>query len=462
MSGLLETVGLAGMEDRETSTLSGGELQRLAVAAALARRPQLLISDESTAMVDAEGRAQLTALLSELPSKAGTTVVHVTHRPEEVAMSGRTFRLAAGRLIADGSAGSKTHGRAPAGGDYAGASSGATANAGGGPGSRGSVGSNGHASLIGGQATKGGAVTNGSAVTNASGFTHGGSVGNGSGVTNGSAGAEDKTGANGNAGTTGEGSLAHLYLPTDQLRGVAGDPGSQWARDRTGGRSTPGDPKARLELRGIYHTYGAGSPWAQPALHGIDLTIEATEGVLIVGGNGSGKSTLAWIMAGVLRPSRGGALLGGEEIAGQVGAVGLAFQHARLQLQRATVSADIRGRGGGRAGHRRATCRGRARRGRDRRPPHRSAEWRAAAPGGAGWHLARRPRVLVLDEPMAGLDGPGRAALLLLLADLRFRHGLTVVVISHDLEGMEAVCDRRVSLERGHIVADETRAQAAC
>ena len=56
VAGLLETVGLSGMDERETSTLSGGELQRLAVAAALARRPRLLISDESTAMVDAEGR----------------------------------------------------------------------------------------------------------------------------------------------------------------------------------------------------------------------------------------------------------------------------------------------------------------------------------------------------------------------------------------------------------------------
>ena len=52
---LLDTVGLSGMAERETSTLSGGELQRLAVAAALARRPRLLISDESTAMVDRRG-----------------------------------------------------------------------------------------------------------------------------------------------------------------------------------------------------------------------------------------------------------------------------------------------------------------------------------------------------------------------------------------------------------------------
>ncbi len=99
VAGLLDTVGLSGMEERETSTLSGGELQRLAVAAALARRPRLLISDESTAMVDAEGRQRLTALLADLPSRLDMTVVHVTHRREEVAAADRSFRLAAGVLV---------------------------------------------------------------------------------------------------------------------------------------------------------------------------------------------------------------------------------------------------------------------------------------------------------------------------------------------------------------------------
>ncbi len=100
VAGLLDSVGLTGMEDRETSTLSGGELQRLAVAAALARNPQLLISDESTAMVDAEGRKQLVALLADLPAARGMTVVHVTHRREEVGVADRSLRLAAGAVVA--------------------------------------------------------------------------------------------------------------------------------------------------------------------------------------------------------------------------------------------------------------------------------------------------------------------------------------------------------------------------
>ena len=79
---LLRLVGLAGFEERETSGLSGGELQRLAMAAALARSPCLLISDEATAMIDHVGRRGVVNLLQRLRTN-GLAVVHVTHRLEE-------------------------------------------------------------------------------------------------------------------------------------------------------------------------------------------------------------------------------------------------------------------------------------------------------------------------------------------------------------------------------------------
>ncbi len=97
---VLERVGLVGFADRETSTLSGGELQRLAVASALARRPSLLISDESTAMVDAKGRQLLAELLAALAADEGLAVVHVTHRLEEARRADRTLFLERGRLLA--------------------------------------------------------------------------------------------------------------------------------------------------------------------------------------------------------------------------------------------------------------------------------------------------------------------------------------------------------------------------
>jgi energy-coupling factor transporter ATP-binding protein EcfA2 len=93
----LENVGLGGFGERDTSTLSGGELQRLALASAIARAPALLISDESTAMLDPDGREVVIDVLVALRD-AGTTVVHVTHEPEEAARADVVVVLAAGRV----------------------------------------------------------------------------------------------------------------------------------------------------------------------------------------------------------------------------------------------------------------------------------------------------------------------------------------------------------------------------
>jgi len=96
---LLDRVGMRALADRETSTLSGGELQRLAIAAALAREPRLFISDESTAMVDSAGRALLVDILRDLARDDGMGVVHVTHRAAEAAVADRLITLAEGRVV---------------------------------------------------------------------------------------------------------------------------------------------------------------------------------------------------------------------------------------------------------------------------------------------------------------------------------------------------------------------------
>jgi len=107
VSALLVLVGLEGMEDEETATLSGGQLQRLAIAAALARRPALLVSDESTSMLDPAGRRQVADLLVRVVKEQGVTVLHVTHRREEAARADVLLSVSAGHVSA---------GEAPAGG----------------------------------------------------------------------------------------------------------------------------------------------------------------------------------------------------------------------------------------------------------------------------------------------------------------------------------------------------------
>lgn len=93
VAGLLREVGLAGMEERDTGGLSGGELQRLAVAAALARQPALLVADEITSMVDQQGRDALLGVLSGLTDRHGMALVHITHYDNEAQMADRIVAL---------------------------------------------------------------------------------------------------------------------------------------------------------------------------------------------------------------------------------------------------------------------------------------------------------------------------------------------------------------------------------
>ncbi len=86
---LLTEVGLHGFAERDTGGLSGGELQRLAVAAAMAREPALLIADEVTSMVDQRGREALLSVLSGLRNRHQTTLVHITHYNSEADIADR-------------------------------------------------------------------------------------------------------------------------------------------------------------------------------------------------------------------------------------------------------------------------------------------------------------------------------------------------------------------------------------
>ncbi len=94
---LLGEVGLDGCAERDTGSLSGGELQRLAVAAAMAREPALLIADEVTTMVDPQGREDLLAVLSGLTERHRTSLVHITHYNNEADIADRTVNLSDSR-----------------------------------------------------------------------------------------------------------------------------------------------------------------------------------------------------------------------------------------------------------------------------------------------------------------------------------------------------------------------------
>ena len=97
----LQAVGLSACTTRETATLSGGQKQRLAIAGALAMRPELIILDEATSMLDPRGRADVMAICERLHDQ-GMTVIMITHTMEEAAHADRVYVLDQGKLAAQG------------------------------------------------------------------------------------------------------------------------------------------------------------------------------------------------------------------------------------------------------------------------------------------------------------------------------------------------------------------------
>lgn len=95
---LLETVGLAGYDERFPETLSGGEQQRVALARALVHQPDLILADEPTGNLDAATGARVWALLRGLTQSRGATLLLVTHNTEQAAQADRALRLQDGRL----------------------------------------------------------------------------------------------------------------------------------------------------------------------------------------------------------------------------------------------------------------------------------------------------------------------------------------------------------------------------
>ncbi len=211
-----------------------------------------------------------------------------------------------------------------------------------------------------------------------------------------------------------------------------------------------------IELDGVGHVHAARSPWERRALTGIDLRIEPGERLLVVGANGSGKSTLAWILAGLLVPTEGSAdrvLPSGDRVGldDLRTEIGLVVQHARLQLLRPSVGEEL-GAFADDVSAQEAALRsmGFGFRDRARRVDDLSIGQQRRVAIAA--QLARSASMLVLDEPMAGLDRAGRTALVSAITALPV--DTTVITVTHDLLESEALGSRVITLEAGRLTSD--------
>lgn len=101
-SAALAAVGLAGFERRDVHTLSGGQQQRVALAGVLACRPDVIVLDEATSMIDPQGRDELVRAVGRVRRERGVTVVWITHDMELAARADRVVVMRAGEVAAAG------------------------------------------------------------------------------------------------------------------------------------------------------------------------------------------------------------------------------------------------------------------------------------------------------------------------------------------------------------------------
>ncbi len=226
-----------------------------------------------------------------------------------------------------------------------------------------------------------------------------------------------------------------------------------------------------LELRGFRYTYLEGTPKANEAIRDVSLSIRRGERVAIVGPTHSGKSTVVDSFAHLLRLKGGQVFYDGEDVAapGYDRAalrrrVGIVFQQPDSQLIEDVVGADV-AFGPTAAGIPAEETRRRVEESLDSLGlpyPEFRLRYVHALSGGqrrrvaiAGV-IAMRTPVLVLDEPMAGLDPRGRRELLGLLRRLADDRDLTLVICSTSLGEASLLCDRVVVLSEGRKVMDGT------
>jgi putative ABC transport system ATP-binding protein len=96
---VIEAVGLSGRKDHFPSQLSGGEQQRVSIARAIAKNPDLLLCDEPTGALDYNTGIAIMALLSKLNREMGKTLIVITHNSDIALMADRVIRMRSGRII---------------------------------------------------------------------------------------------------------------------------------------------------------------------------------------------------------------------------------------------------------------------------------------------------------------------------------------------------------------------------
>ena len=226
-----------------------------------------------------------------------------------------------------------------------------------------------------------------------------------------------------------------------------------------------------IRTENLRHTYSVGTPFERTAIRSVTFCVQKGEFLGLIGHTGSGKSTLIQHLNGLLTPTAGKVYFDGDDIHASKEitrnvrfAVGLVFQYPEYQLFEETVRRDI-AFGPKNMGLDEDSVAARVKESAalvglteeqlDKSPFALSGgQKRRAAIAGV---MAMRPRVLILDEPTAGLDPRGRDEIIANIRAFREETGATVILVTHSMEEIARTVDRVVVMNEGEIAMSGTR-----
>ena len=224
-----------------------------------------------------------------------------------------------------------------------------------------------------------------------------------------------------------------------------------------------------IELKNITYTYSPGTAYEIHALKDVNLEIPDGQFIGVIGHTGSGKYTLIQHLNALIRPTSGTVLYNGEDVWEEKydrrnlrSQIGLVFQYPEHQLFESDVLSDV--------------CFGPMNQGMSREEAETEAKKALLQVGfkeknfskspfelsggqkkrvAIAGVLAMNPKILILDEPTAGLDPKGRDEILDQISELHKVRGITIILVSHSMEDVAKYVERLIVVNRGQIAFDD-------
>lgn len=398
----LKAVSMEEFRKAAPAYLSGGQKQRVAIAGILAMKPECIILDEPTAMLDPLGRKEVMDTITRLNREEGITIVLITHYMEEAALSDRIIIINDGEIAGEGSPRDVFK----------------------------------NVEKMKGLHLDVPQITELSYLINK----------------------ENKNFP---------GDLLTIDEFVKKAQEIGFNEGFSYVKKENKERQ---ETEPVLEVRNLTHIYGEETAFERVALKNVSLTINRGEFIGLIGHTGSGKSTLIQHLNALVKGNEGGVYFKGADINADKSKlkeirqkIGLVFQYPEHQIFESTIYDEVA------FGPKNCGLEGDEL---DRRIKEALAfvgmgeEFYKKSPfdlsGGQKRRvaiasiLAMKPEVLVLDEPMAGLDPYGRDEILGNIKKMHDELGITIILVSHSMEDIANIADRIIVMNKGSVAMFDT------